>query len=315
MSLLTLEEVEQVKGACEVESAFEEALNVPGEIIGTYNACEDGGAVKAWADVEAVEVRDEAGGGERKRGFWARQFAGEPTEVQTRFDVVFGIVVPILCFIFDPVVFQDKFGGGVGGFYRGVSFYAYTLSAAEILALGCWLYFGARASRWAAPAAGVFLAGALFSFVLGVAILPLSIFGLIFLVGALGFVPFVTALVYLRVGVRALRLVLGDVEAAGRASAWITLGLLFTLVAPAAAQHGARRAVSSAFAEELAGREMSAPRRTTTRVLAKASGATFDEAVWAYNRETDPARRARLAKAYADVTGNDIEARLERLQD
>jgi hypothetical protein len=315
MSLLTLEEVGQGKGAGEVESAFAEASNVPGEIIGTYNACEGGGAVKAWAEVEAVEVRDEAGGEERRRGFWARQFAGEPTAAQTRFDVVFGIIVPVLCFIFDPVVFQDKFGGGIGGFYRGVSFYAYTLSAAEILALGCWLYFGARASRWAAPAAGIFLAGALFSFVLGVAILPLSVVGLLFLVGALGFVPFLTALVYLRVGVRALRLVLGGDEAAGRATAWVTLGLLFTLVAPAAAQHGARRAVTSAFVEALAGRDLSAPKRTATRALAKASGATFDEAVWAYGRETDPVRRARLAKAYADVTGGDIETRLARLQD
>jgi hypothetical protein len=315
MSLPTLEEVEQVKCAVEVGVAFEEALNVPGEIIGTYNACGDAAAVKAWADVEAVEARDETGGEERRRGFWARQFAGEPTEAQTRFDIVFGIVIPLLCFIFDPVVFRDWLLPGEGGFYRGVSFFAYTLSAAEMLALGCWLYHGARASRWAAPAAGVFLAGALFSFVLGVVILPLSIFGLIFLIGVLGFVPFLTALVYLRVGVRALRLVLGDVEAAGRASAWVALGLLFTLVGPAAAQHGARRAVTSAFAEALAGREMSVPRRTTTRVLAKASGATFDEAVWAYERETDPARRARLAKAYADVTGNDIEARRERLWD
>jgi hypothetical protein len=139
----------------------------------------------------------------------------------------------------------------------------------------------------------------------------LMFFGL----GALGFVPFLTALVYLRVGVRALRPVLGGVEAAGRAAAWVALGLLFTLVAPAAAQHGARRAVSTAFAEASAGRELSASRLAATRALANASGATFDEAVWAYDREPDPARRARLAKAYADVTGQSIEARLARLQD
>ena len=34
-------------------------------------------------------------------GFWQRQFLGPPTAQQIAFDVVFGVVGPVLCFIFD----------------------------------------------------------------------------------------------------------------------------------------------------------------------------------------------------------------------
>jgi hypothetical protein len=51
------------------------------------------------------------------------------------------------------------------------------------------------------------------------------------------------------------------------------------------------------------------------RLATMISGSTYDEFVWDYEKETDPARRARLATVYAEITGENIEQRLERLTD
>jgi hypothetical protein len=40
-----------------------------------------------------------------RHSFWKRQFAENSTEPQAVFDIAFGLIAPILCFYFDPVVF------------------------------------------------------------------------------------------------------------------------------------------------------------------------------------------------------------------
>ena len=168
----------------------------------------------------------------KAQGFWQRQFDDTPTRAQCWFDMIFGVVLPVLCFSFDPIVFR---GGLINedGIYAGARFYAYTLSALEMVALCAWLSAAGRGGRGPAVLAGVLFAGALFSFVVGVAILPWSAVGLIVLIGALGFVPFLTSLVYMRNAWRAA-------GAAGRAgpglqglaAAGFGCGFLFALTAP-----------------------------------------------------------------------------------
>src|SRR5689334_15421973 len=106
-----------------------------------------------------------------KRRFWRRQFDGAPTRAQRGFDVTFGLVMPVLCFYFDPVVFR---GGFINdhGLYPGVRFCAYAISALERVALCVWLLRAGRARLGPALLAGVLLAGAMFSFIVGVLILP-----------------------------------------------------------------------------------------------------------------------------------------------
>lgn len=172
----------------------------------------------------------------RTQGFWQRQFDDAPTTAQRRFDVVFGIVMPVLCFVFDPIVFRRGFGYG-GGLYPQVRFYAYTISALEMVALCAWLCAAGRAGRRPAALAGMLFGGAVFALCVGMAILPYSALGLIVLLGALGFVPFLTAFVYLRNGWRAA----GAVGLAGKgspalAAAAFALGFVFALGTPAVAQ-------------------------------------------------------------------------------
>lgn len=168
----------------------------------------------------------------RAQGFWRRQFDDAPTRAQGWFDVIFGVVMPVFCFYFDPVVFRGGFVND-DGLYAAARFYAYTISALEMVALCAWLSAAGRGGRGPAALAGVLFAGAMFAFVVGVAILPWSAVGLIVLIGALGFVPFLTALVYMRNAWRAA-------NAAGRAgpglqgwaAAAFGCGFLFALAVP-----------------------------------------------------------------------------------
>jgi hypothetical protein len=242
--------------------------------------------------------------------FWRRQFGDAPTRAQFRFDVIFGLVLPVLCFVFDPVVFRGGGGFAVGGdgIYREARLFAYTASALEMATLACWLFLVRRYPAWSRPTGGVMAAGAFFSFALGLAILPFSIVGLLFVgVGALGFIPFVTALVYLRNARRALRLNRAGAPVRGGALAAFVFGLAFALGMPAVAQRGARLILRSASAEVVAGGELSTPRRRVVRALTFLSGERFYYLVKEHGQESDSERRRRLAEAYREVTGEEID--------
>jgi hypothetical protein len=255
----------------------------------------------------------------RTQGFWQRQFDDAPTPAQRRFDVVFGIVMPILCFVFDPIVFRNEFEYRGGGLYSEYQLYAYTFGALEMVALCAWFLSAGRAGRRPAALAGMLLAGALFSFFIGLTILPYSIVGLLFLlIGALGFVPFLTAFVYLRNGWRAA----GTMGRAGKGSpglAAIALacGFFFALGVPAVAHVSVESEISAALEDVREGRPLSPERLSALRAAAAVSGsAAYDELVWEYHGEPDRVRRARLANAYAEITvGGDIERRLAVLLD
>ena len=170
----------------------------------------------------------------RTQGFWRRQFDDAPTPTQRRFDVLFGVVMPVLCFVFDPIVFKSEIAGD-GGLFQQYQFYAYTISALEMVALCTLLFAAGRARSRPAALAGMLLAGAAFSLAVGMAILPFSVVGILFFfVGLLGFVPFLTAFVYLRNGWRAAGAAgLGGVGVPARAALALACGFVFALGAPA----------------------------------------------------------------------------------
>jgi hypothetical protein len=138
------------------------------------------------------------------------------TPRQRVFDGVAGIALPLVCLITDPGVFADWP-------YRAV---VYTFIGTELVVLAAWLALQRRLQTSALFFAGPLVAGGGFAFALGVALLPLSVFGLLLLIGILGFTPFFTAFTYARSGLRALRR--GRVGRAGTTVAGIVLaGILF----------------------------------------------------------------------------------------
>jgi hypothetical protein len=250
---------------------------------------------------------------ETRREFLRRQFRGETTRAQVIFDISIGIVLPILCLMFDPLVFRKGLSGApMAGQFQ---FFAYSFIAIEIIALAVWLGLGARAGEWCGVLAGIMFAGVLFSVAIGIILLPFSLFGLIILIGALGFTPFITAFIYMRNARRALTAAKAQMPRVGL-TLTLLLGAMLAFGAPAFAHWRIAMLIERSVAEVLDGDDSqagAAARRL--RHVSWFDSTELDQVVWAYGRTTDPQRRERLASAYYKITGRDIERRLAMLYD
>ncbi|HEX7901935.1 MAG TPA: hypothetical protein VF950_29520 [Planctomycetota bacterium] len=166
-----------------------------------------------------------------------RRVSGGTTR-QKVFDGVAGIALPLLCLLADPGVFA-------GWPYRPV---VYSFIGTEIAVLAAWLALQKRLRGSALFFAGPLVAGGGFAFVLGVALLPVSVFGLLVLVGVLGFTPFFTAFAFARSGLRAFRR--GRAGRGPGAVAAITLaGVLFALAPSVAVLYAALGGTFGGMAE------------------------------------------------------------------
>jgi hypothetical protein len=119
------------------------------------------------------------------QGFWRRQFAPTITKSQVHFDVLLGILLPILCFVYDPIVLREsKFTADL--LLVELSPYrlmVYAFSALSILAFTLWLTLGRKLKLSGNIVAGVLFSGALGSLLIGIAILPVTIRGLMMIIG------------------------------------------------------------------------------------------------------------------------------------
>ena len=130
-----------------------------------------------------------------KKGFWRRQFQSEATVSQKIFDWLFGAILPVICFVFDPFVFKRGIPSTLLGNLRP---FAYILSFVSIMAISAWLIWGAKLKWFNALLAGLFFVGGLISFGVGWILFPYSVIGLCYYIGILGFTPFFSSLVFLR---------------------------------------------------------------------------------------------------------------------
>jgi hypothetical protein len=241
-----------------------------------------------------------------------RQFDGPPTPAQTKFDIAFGVVLPVACFVFDPFAFKS-FGGR--GLLESFQFYAYALSALEMTTLGVWLAARGRLGEWASAAGGVLLAGALFCFAIGVVLLPFSLIGLLFIIGVFGFMPFFTGFAYLRNGVRAVRLARNCLSFRANFVGSLVVGAVVVFSLPALAGAGVSRFVNASVETLIAGRELSPFEWGALRAAHLFADADVERLVSAYAGETDPARKARLESVYRELTGADVRRGLYRYDD
>lgn len=165
-----------------------------------------------------------------KNSFWRRQFQIEPTQGQRLFDATFGIVLPVVCFFFDPLVFRGGFvHGPLAGDYKP---FAYLLSFVSIMALLAFKLWGEKLKWLNGLLSGLFAAGATVSLIVGILLFPFSVMGLIFFIGILGFTPLFTAFVYWRNAIRAHKTALPILGQALSARTMI-LAALFSLTIPA----------------------------------------------------------------------------------
>ncbi|MBD0372738.1 MAG: hypothetical protein ICV60_17975 [Pyrinomonadaceae bacterium] len=239
--------------------------------------------------------------------FLRRQLQPQESVKRTVFDVTFGIALPILCFIFDPIVFRSFFGGEP--FLGKLQFLAYTIALIEISTLALWLSAGKLLREHALAIGGFLYAGALVSFLIGVVLFPLSLLGIMFFgIGLFGFIPFLTALVFWRNGRRAVNL---HQEGASRRRklAAFALGLTFVLGFPLAMHLRLRSLAHESLQKILTGDGPEGEAATEQlKLLDSIIYTDTDEIIRAYYNERAPVRRERLARAYMRITGRSIDA-------
>ena len=174
------------------------------------------------------------------------------------------------------------------------------------------------------------MAGALFSLVIGVIILPFTLMGLMFGIGIFGFIPFLTFAVYLRRAKSAFQLPAKPspgppglaqpraVTSSG-AGAWIgatIVGCVLVLGPPAGLNFVASMFVSQAMNAVLSVDERKAELAINEiRYLQFLASPQLDKLVLAYEQENEKSRKEQLKQRYLKLTGTDIEQRLRILAD
>jgi hypothetical protein len=106
-------------------------------------------------------------------------------------DILFVAILPALCFVIDPVLFAN----GIAGqpiFSEAVQIATYICVAVLILVFFI-SYLSIKSRILRLLISGALISGATVALALGVILLPLSLFGLIVILGVLGFIPFFTA--------------------------------------------------------------------------------------------------------------------------
>jgi hypothetical protein len=239
-------------------------------------------------------------------GFWNRQFKLPATRAQRWFDVSFGMAVPLVCLYFDPTVFRSG-GAGDTGWLVPFRILGYAEIALSIVALGYFLL----TQRASSVLTGFLLGSAIFAVLLGIAMLPLTMLGLVMLIGILGFAPFVTGFVYARNAWRCWQQSSAqNSRLPSRLAA--ALGVILALGIPASLHATASHLVNGALVKLQNGPDQEfEPALHTLRWTAYDS----DRLAFAYQTTKDEKQRARLARAFNELTGQSIETRLAELSD
>lgn len=239
--------------------------------------------------------------------FWHRQFQRQSTKPQVAFDLAFGVVFPVLCFIFDPIVFQ---GGLLGRpLFPEYQTFMYLFSGIQMVVLCLWLVTGAGSELANALLGGALMVGATFCLGIGVLLFPFSVLGLMYFgIGVFGFIPFLTAHVYLRNGWRALRSPVRDASSFTCAMG-ATCGLLLVAAIPVVLSMQIRLTVAKSVDYIVRADPVHAPHAAQQlAVLRFLASNDLERIVEAYSTEIDENRKQLLNSYYREITGEDIES-------
>ena len=237
--------------------------------------------------------------------FFVRQFDLQHTKHQDRFDALFGVVLPVLCFEFDPAILKGELlGRPLAGEYQLM---VYSVSAVQITTMVIWLTWRDRLKSFNGPIAGVLFLGGLFSTLIGILLLPFSIFGLIILIGAAGFTPLFTGFVYLRNSIRGFKShernhAFGSRFSVGFASALIALSLPLFVAGKMSVTIS--DSISSIIQSDIANSKQDVSKLRMMPVIPDHERLRL---VLAYAQETDPIKKDLFRRLYSELTGENIE--------
>lgn len=238
-----------------------------------------------------------------KETFWRRQFQKEATESQKKFDWIFGIILPVACFAFDPAIFKTSDLWGSNAYLGSIKPFAYLLSFLSVMTLMAFMIWGVKLKWLNAFLAGFFFIGGLVSLGIGVVLLPISLLGLIILIGALGFTPLFTAFVYLRNAVRSYKFAKSHLNKRVLIQTAI-LAALFGSITPAVINFEIDKTLS-----EIKTGDSQTIRANADYLYFVAPIVNFDSLILEYRTEqnTNSKRRKALSDVYKKLTGEKIE--------
>lgn len=219
------------------------------------------------------------------------------------FDILFGIALPLVCFVADPGILRGDMALGPP-MLRSVAAGIYVFIVPAMLLLAIWLAF----RRGAILLAGPLLAGGVVALGIGVVLLPMSLLMSLALIGLLGLVPLGTALAFFRNGLAALR-------AARATAAPVLVGVVATVLAfaalglPVLAQVSINERTRAALDAALS-KDASREARAVARLKSFGWLAPVDEFVSAWEASIDPVERAHLERVWREVTGDSLTAGL-----
>jgi hypothetical protein len=248
---------------------------------------------------------------EPRKGFWRRQFQTESTESQKTFDWLFGVILPVVCFVFDPIVFKgDAWGAAYLGTYKP---FAYILSFVSVMAMSAWLIWGEKLKWLNAFLAGLFIVGGIVSLSLGIILLPISLLGLFILIGALGFTPMFSAVVYLRNSLRAYQAAKPSLEKSVLTRSF-ALSAIFSAVVPSVINAEINRALDKIIKGDA--RTVRAEIQSLKYI---APLINFDVLALHYHRsaleERETEKMKAIAAIYKEMTGENLERKVRVLMD
>jgi hypothetical protein len=249
---------------------------------------------------------------EAPKGFWRRQFQKKATAAQKKFDWIFGVVLPVICFVFDPIVFKGSLLGNEGAWLGDFKFFAYVLSFVSVMAMSAWLIWGAKLKWLNGFLAGLFAVGGLISLGIGIVIFPISLLGLIVLIGVLGFTPLLTSIVFFRNARRAFHSAELFLEKSVLIRAFVLTGM-FSAIVPWVLNVQIRKDL-----DEMSKGDAQVIRAKTRRLKYVAPLVNFDSLARQYateNNAINSERKAALAEAYQELTGKNLERQSQFLID
>lgn len=235
-------------------------------------------------------------------------------ERQSSFHFVFGTLTPILCLIFDPVVFKGSASYlAAGGFLAPVKIFYYVAIGFVVILLSVWLFLRGRLIPYAAYIVGIFTVAMMVSALLGIILVPISIMGIGMTgLSVLGFTPIFTAAVYYHQRKQAL----AYVTSLPHRRLNMVIGAVAIIVIPLVFQLATARYVSSAVNEILTHPENATAAASQLKAAFWCGDECFYQLAWNYYKAyKDPARQEYLAAVYHDITGGDIRTKTTTFSD
>ncbi len=218
--------------------------------------------------------------------------------------VVLGVVFPLVLLRFDPFLLGGRNQGSLMGAFSGPIYVAIFLSILAFIGL---LFSSGRMARLSGILSGAVIAGSLLSALLGSVLLPFSITGIrLYGLGLLGLYPWVVSILYFQAGRSAMR------GSGNRNALWPIVGFIIVVGVPLVLMGAANRELDRLAAHAGDGREWTTTDLRPEQFLTWAGDS--DRIVGQYEGETTSARKENLGRLYGNLTGQDIEARLERLR-